>query len=194
MKHLLVAAAAALTLAACADGGSSPIEPRGPSLGVGDRSEIFYGQTPDTTLNASPGWEVATRFYATTPGCIRQLHFYRASGETGTNEVHVWSESGTELYSGNIAYSGTGWHTLFLEPRVGPPIDNSICFTSAYTYFRVSVNTNSKQGKTFGYFDNGEVVNGALRADWSFYGSSVGSFPTTGSGSGYFVDVTFEEQ
>jgi hypothetical protein len=193
MKRILLTAAATLALAACADTSANPIEPGQPRFSTGQRWEIFNFGTPAQTLNASPGYEVATRFYATTAGCIRQIHFYRASGETGNNYVTLWTNSGTALYSGRIAdsYSGSGWHTLFLEPRVGPPIDNSVCI-SANTYYRVSVNTNAYQAKTGGYFDSGAITNGALVADYSYYGSP-GNFPTTGSGGGYFIDVTFEE-
>jgi len=192
MKRTLVAMSAALALGACADPSSSLIEPGPARLASGDRWSVFGSETPASTLDASPGWEIATRFYATVPGCIRKLHFYRASGETGTNYVKVWTNSGTLLYSNQIASSGSGWRTLSLEPVVSPPIDNSICIP-AYTYYRVSVNTNTKQGKTFGYFDNGPAANGALVADYSYYGQPTGSMPTTGSGSAYFVDVTFEE-
>jgi hypothetical protein len=193
VKRILLMATAALALAACSDTAHNPIEPGGPSFSSGDRWQIFGFGTPAQTLSASPGYEVATRFYATTSGCIRRLHFYRASGETGTNYVKIWTNSGTLLYSGRIAdsYSGSGWHTLWLEPRVGPPMDMSVCI-SANTYYRVSVNTNSYQVKTGGYFDYGAITNGALVADYSYYGSP-GNFPTTGSGSGYFIDVTFQE-
>jgi hypothetical protein len=61
------------------------------------------------------------------------------------------------------------------------------------TYYRVSVNTNTKQVKTMGFFDGGPVINGPLVADKGYYGQPTGSMPTTATGSGFFVDVTFTE-
>ncbi|WP_420126079.1 DUF4082 domain-containing protein [Longimicrobium sp.] len=193
MKRILLITAAALVLSACADTSHNPVEPGAPSFSSGQRWQIFGFGTPAQTVSASPGYEVATRFYATTPGCIRKLHFYKAVGETGTNYVTVWTNSGTALYTDRIAdsFNGSGWRTLDLQPLLGPPIDSSVCI-SANTYYRVSVNTNTYQAKTGGFFDNGAITNGALVADYSYYGTA-GYFPTTGSGSGYFIDVTFEE-
>jgi hypothetical protein len=187
--HLMITAA--LTLSAC-DTGPALVEPGPPSFSSGQSWAIFTTQTPAQTLDASPGWEVATRFYTTVAGCISHLHFYRASGETGTNYVKVWTNSGTLLYSSTIASSGSGWRTLDLTPLISPPINEEICIPSG-TYYRVSVNTNTKQAKTYGYLDNGPIINGPLVADYSYYGQPTGSMPTQGSGSIYFVGVTFRE-
>lgn len=195
MKHFLLVPVAVLMLAACADISPSPVEPAQPRFSAGQTWRIFTTQTPATTVDASPGWEVGTRFYATTAGCITHLHFYRAPGETGHNYAKLWSDAGALLFSGRIAnewYSTDGWYTLPLQPIMGGVGNNIVCIP-ANTYFRVSVNTNTKQVKTFGYLDNGPIVNGPLVADLSYYGQPTGSMPTQGSGSIYFVDVTFVE-
>ena len=190
--HLMIPVA--LTLAACGDTRPALLEPGPPSFSSGQSWALFTTQTPEQIVDASPGWEVATRFYTTVPGCISHVHFYRAPGETGTNYVKVWTNSGTQLYKSQIASSssGSGWRTLALQQLIGPYIPTEICIPSG-TWYRVSVNTNTKQSKTFGDLTSGPIVNGPLIADYSYYGQPTGSMPTQGSGSIYFVGVTFRE-
>jgi hypothetical protein len=194
MKRLLLTLTAALALAACAETSRSPTEPRfTPQYGGGYWS-IPTADTPEAIMDASPGWEVATRFYTTTRGLITHLHFYRAPGETGENYIKVWTPLGTQRYSTRIAdsYSGPGWKTIHLAGIPFPNPPQSICIPAG-TYWYVSANTNTKQARTFGYFDNGPDVSGPLVANYSFYGQPMGSFPTQGSSSLYFVGVTFIE-
>ena len=195
MKRTLLTATAAFALAACGDSSPSPIEPGPPRFSSGQSWQIFTTQTPQEILSGSSAWEVATRFYTTVSGCITGFQFYRAPGETGANYVTLWTNSGTPLYSRKIAdsYSGSGWQTIDVDPGVvGPPLDDEFCIPTG-TYFRVSVNTNTKQAKTYAYLDNGPIVNGPLVADFSYYGQPAGSMPTQGSGSIYFVGVIFRE-
>jgi len=199
-RHFLPAAIAALALTGCGDAPTAAVPAKavdaptsGPSFFTsGDRWGIFDGLTPASTLDASPGWEVGTRFYVTTPGCVVQLRFYRAAGETGTNTVKLWSNSGQLLGSQTFNLATTGWNTVELRNHgLGPYVDLSICIQTN-TWYRVSVNTNTKQVKTFGYLDSGPIVNGPLVADASYYGQPTGSMPTTQTGSIFFVDVVFE--
>lgn len=196
MKRTLLAALAALVLAGCADTNPTPVAPESPRFSTGDAWDIFTTQTPAEFLNATGGWEVATRFYVTKAGCITGMRFYRAPGETGSNTVKLWTNSGTLLGKQTFSqYSATtGWNRVELRNvLVGPYVDSSICI-QPNTYYRISVNTNTKQAKTYGYFTSyGPIVRGPLVADYSYYGQPAGSFPTTGSGSIYFVDVTFTE-
>lgn len=198
MKRFLLAAAA-LALAACADAGPSPTATAPPQFASGDDWTIFpETMTPAQTVDATGGWEVATRFKASVPGCITAISFYRAQGETGDNIIKVWTNSGTRLYTDTLfatSSSAAVWRTVDLAATagVGPPIDSRICI-SANTYYRVSVNTNTKQAKTYGYFTtNGPIVRGPLTADNGYYGQPAGSMPTTSSSSIYFIGVTFEE-
>jgi hypothetical protein len=188
MKHLLLTLTAALALAACAETSRSPTEPRFTPQYGGGYSSIPTADTPGATIDASPGWEVATRFYSTTRGLITHLHFYRASGETGENYIKVWTPLGTQRYSTRIAdsYAGPGWKTIHL---VGNP-SQAICIPAG-TYWYVSANTNTKAATTFGYFNNGPDVSGPLVANYSYYGQPMGSFPTQGSSDLFFVGVTF---
>ncbi|HEU0078739.1 MAG TPA: DUF4082 domain-containing protein [Longimicrobiaceae bacterium] len=193
MRRILLTAAAALALAACADGSQSPAAPASPRFAYGDQWTIFNGGTPASTLDATGGWEVGTRFYSTVAGCVTRLHFYRAAGETGTNTVKLWTNTGTLLYSHTFNIPHTGWNYIELRNHgLVPYVDFSVCLVKG-TYYRVSVNTNTKQVKTMGYFDGGPVIHGPLVADKGFYGQPTGSMPTTATGSGFFVDVTFTE-
>jgi hypothetical protein len=159
----------------------------------GARWSIFTNKTPATTsLDASPGWEVATRFKTSRAGCVVGLRFYRAAGETGSNTVKLWSESGQMLHSETFTNGTTGWNVVELRNhQVAPFVDLSVCIPTN-TWFRVSVNTNTKQVKTSGGFLE-PIVQGPLTADAGYYGQPVGSMPTTFSNSSYFVDVVFEE-
>lgn len=192
MKRFFLAAAAALSLAACADVGPSPVEPAAPRFAIGDRWNIFTTQTPAETLDAAPGWEVATRFKTSVDGCVVAMRFWRAEGETGSNTLKLWTDSGILLGEFTRTFSSSGWKTILLRRPI-QNVDDSICIFSD-TYYRVSVNTNNKQVKTYGYFNTyGPIVRGPLTADAGYYGQPTGSMPTQHSGSIFFVDVTFEE-
>src|SRR5215207_512919 len=197
MRRFFVAATAALALAACSDiesGNPLSVEggpgERGPALAtapVGPQWSIFTSQTPEQTLDATPGWEVGTRFSTSKAGKVIGFRFYRASGETGTNTARLWSNSGTQLASATFTTSGTGWQTVML------PTGSRVSLTVNTTY-RVSVNTNSAQAKSPGaFYYGGPVTNGPLTADGGYYGQPTGAMPASESTSNFFVDVIFEE-
>lgn len=187
MQRLITAAAAALALAACADG-PMPVEPRSPSGGPAaatyyyPEQTIFTTETPESTLDATGGWEVGTRFTTTREGLLSGFRYWKALGETGSHTVKLWTTSGTLLWSLGFAYeSSSGWQSTYSKiSMVLPP----------GTYI-ASVNTNSMQVKTFAFFNNGPIVRNYLSADAGAYGQPTGSFPSTISGSAFFVDVNF---
>lgn len=203
MRHSLLAVAAALALAACADAGPTDVQAgsgeipglSGPSFYVsqpGTRWNLYTDQVPETTLDAgtSGAWEVSTRFYSVVSGRIVGLRFWRADGETGDNYLKLWTDSGTQLISKKVISTGSGWKVVLLKT---PFIDQSICI-QANTYYRVSVNTNTKQVKTGGgYAFYGALSNGPLYSSGSHYGQPAGAMPTTSSSSYFFVDVIFED-
>lgn len=146
---------------------------------------IFTNQVPDQTLDATPGWEVGTRFTSSHPGKIVGFRFWRASGETGSNYAKLWSNSGQQLRVSNAFPSGTGWVEVYLS---------SPYTISANTTYRVSVNTNTKQVKRGGaYVFDGPISNGPLYSDGGYYGQPLNAMPTSQSASMYFIDVIFEE-
>ncbi|HEX2092873.1 MAG TPA: hypothetical protein VHG28_10745 [Longimicrobiaceae bacterium] len=76
----------------------------------------------------------------------------------------------------------------------GLSANTASCCIQANTYYRVSVNTRVKQAKTYAYLtNNGDIVNGPLTADYSYYGQPADDMPAQGIGSTYFVDIVFEE-
>lgn len=189
MKRLLLAATAALALAACAEAGPSFTEPAPPSFATGDAWSIFPDNpwpAPGTTTFTGAGWEVGTQFYTTVAGCVHYLRFWRASGETGTNTIKLWTGSGTKIVARTVALTGngTGWQYAHVS---------SIVCLQPNTYYRVSVNTNTAQVKTPGFFANGPVVRGPLVGTSGYYGQPTGSMPSTQSVSGFWVDVVFVE-
>lgn len=187
MKRLLAAAASVLTLAACADV-PTPVEAGPPSGGPAavkyyhPQQTIFTTQTPAETLDATGGWEVGTRFTTTREGLLSGFRYWKALGETGTHTVKLWTTSGSLIWSLGFLYEGaSGWQQTYSKySMVLPP----------GTYI-ASVNTNTKQVKTFGFFNSGPIVRTHLTADAGAYGQPTGSFPSTISGSAFFVDVNF---
>jgi hypothetical protein len=193
---LLVAAAAALSLSACADAVAPVPEPAtfqpatavAAALPLGPfyvpRDSIYTSQTPSEYLDASPGWQVATRFIPDYDGKFTGYRFYKAPGETGTHTARLYTLSGqlvhTATFSGETA---SGWQRVtFTTPVYG----------SAGQEYYITVNTNVKQAKTPAYFNN----NGAIFRNWGGaygggYGQPINAFPSSGSGSSFFVDVYY---
>jgi len=189
MKRLIAAAAAVLALAACADNETNPMAPTAPrgDLWTGDATQtswnIFTTQNPESTLDATPGWEVATRFHVAVPGRVVAFRWYKGAGETGTHVARLWSDSGTQLASATFTNeSSSGWQTVTF----------SGVHINANQYYRVSVNTNTVQAKTFGSLSGNPIVNGPVTSDFSYYGQPTGVMPTSGSYSLYYIDVTFQ--
>src|SRR5215218_6578285 len=148
MKRFILATAAALALAACSD--TSPvIDTRSPPadpnhlLVYGAVQTIFTSETPASTIDATGGWEVSTRFTVYADGKISGFRFWKAVGETGTHTARLWTTSGTQLASATFASeSASGWQSVFANKVI-----------SAGDYI-VSVNTNVKQVKSYAYFTN----------------------------------------
>ncbi len=188
MRRFLLAAAAVLSLGACADASSSPLlEPGPPSFASGDTWYLVPNPPPpDPAQNASPGWEVATQFYTTRPVCVMYLRFYRAVGETGTNRIKLWrAGTGQLILSRAVQGMGPGWQTEYVS---------SIVCLEPNTFYRVSVNTNTAQVKKGGFFLNGPIASGPLVATSGYYGQPTGSMPATHSYSYFYVDLIAVEQ
>lgn len=143
----------------------------------------FTGITP-TENNSTGGvvYSVATQLSSSKSGLITQIGFYRASGETGSNTLHLTTDGGADLTTPKTTTcSGSGWCWATL---------NSPVAINAGTRYRVWVNTNTQQSKTSCGIGGG-IGNGPLTAH-SGYWVAGNTFPTTGSCSNFFVDVKFE--
>lgn len=202
MKRILLAATAALALAACAD--AAPTAPEAANAtsaapardeyavtALGDRWSLYSNQTPAEILTGTESWEIGSRFSSTTAACVIAFRFYRAPGETGSNTVRLWTNTGTLLRSRVVAGSSapSGWNELYLYH---PLVDHRVPI-SANTYYRITANTNTKQAKTYAYLDSQSLGNGPLSSTQSYYTQGAGNFPTTASGSIFFVDLIIEE-
>ncbi len=143
---------------------------------------MFTGITPAEN-NSTGGvvYSVATQFSSSRSGLITKLGFHRASGETGSNTLHLTTDSGADLGSKTATCGGSGWCWITLDQAVA---------INAGTRYRVWVNTNTQQSKT-GCGIGGGISNGPLTAHSGYWGAG-NSFPTNGSCSNFFVDVKFE--
>lgn len=147
-------------------------------------AQIFTTQTPDTTANASPGYEVATQFSSSRNGMIKALRFWRAPGESGNNTLRLWTDTGLQLAVGTFVDNGSGasgWQEVAIAPVQ----------IQAGTRYRVSVNTNTAQSKTNCGLGSGFTY-GVLTAHSGYWGQPLGAMPTNSSCGNFFVDVTFE--
>jgi hypothetical protein len=188
----LAVGAALLALAACDDGESaSPVLPKAEGEAklavapVGPRWNVFTSQSPTETLDATPGWEVGTRFTSSKSGKVIGFRFWRADGETGSNYAKLWTDAGSRMATSPAFPSGTGW----VEVRLATPVK-----VAANTVYRVSVNTNVRQvKKPGGYATDGAISNGPLYSDGGYYGQPTGAMPSSSSASMFFIDVIFEE-
>jgi len=139
---------------------------------------------PNPQENNSTGgqvYSVATQFSSNYSGYIKQIGFYRASGETGSNTVHLTTDSGTELASVTTFCGSAGmcWGSI-----------NPVAITAG-TRYRVWVNTNTYQVKTGCGIGGGFTTQGVLNAISGFWVAG-NMFPTNGSCSNFFVDVKFD--
>jgi len=130
-------------------------------------STIFTTQTPASVIDATPGYEVATVFEISQGGRVTGLRFYRAPGEQGTNTLKLWNEVGTLMRQATYSGGGSGWVQVdLLSPiRIYPG-----------NHYRVSVNTNTMQVKTFCGLSS-PITNGPLTATGGYWGSPAGDSP-----------------
>jgi hypothetical protein len=188
MKRSILAAMAALALAACA--GDGPLlenrKPTArPALDIvwGPVDSIFTTQVPGETLYAGPdGWQVATVFTVDDTTLITHFKFYQAAGETGSHTAKLYTSGGTLKASASFGATSTGWNKVTLALPVQIPEGTYV----------VSVNTNTYQVKSGGYFAfNGSINRTGLTATGGKYGQPINSFPSSGSSSAFFVDVLY---
>src|SRR5262249_18416068 len=127
-------------------------------------------------------YTVATQFSSSQSGYVTQLGFYRGAGETGTNTLRLWTDGGTQLASVTPSCGASGWCWGSLAwPGVA---------ITANTLYTVSVNTNPFQSKPYCGIGSG-ITNQVLTARQGFW-IAGDTFPTTGSCSNFFVDVSFD--
>lgn len=186
-----LAAAAALSSAACADAVAPVAQPdaaqtaelpTGPRYAA--RDSIYTSQTPSEFLDAYPGWQVGTRFIPDVDGRFTGYRFYKAPGETGSHTARLYNSAGQLLHSATFgSETASGWQRVTFT---------SLVYGYAGEEYYVTVNTNVKQAKAPGYFH----LNGPIYRNWGAayggaYGQPINAFPSSGSSSSFFVDVYY---
>jgi hypothetical protein len=188
MKRLLLAAAAALTLAACADTGPL-IEARDPASPVldivwGPLDSIFTTQQPTESGYAAPGWQVGTVFTAEDTLLIVGFRFLKAVGETGSHTAKLYPLGNSTAIAtmGFTNETPSGWQRKTLTSTVQIPPGEYV----------VTVNTNTYQSKNGGYFYfNGPINRSELEATGGRYGQPINVYPSSGSTSAFFADILY---
>jgi hypothetical protein len=141
---------------------------------------LCSGVPEEALATGGTTYSVATQFSSSKSGVITALGFHRAPGETGTNTLRLWTNSGNQLASAQASCSTSGWCWATISP---------VSITAGALY-RVSVNTNTYQSKSYCGIGGG-ITNGPLTAHQGFW-LAGDTFPTTGSCSNFFVDVKFD--
>jgi hypothetical protein len=191
MRHStkLLTAAALVALAGCGDAGTladaRKLAPRGPAADVYlVKDSIYTSQTPASTIEASGGWEVGTRFTPDCDGRVVGFRFWKAAGETGSHTARLWNSAGTQVAFGTFSgETASGWQRVNIT---------AVNVSGGQTYL-VSVNTNAWQVKTFAYFNSNPINRPWGVADAGAYGQPTGVQPGTISGSSFFVDVYYRK-
>lgn len=154
-------------------------------------ARMFGGMFPGEVLDTGGQvYTVGTRFSSSVAGKIKMLYFFKPKGETGSNTLRLWTDGGTQLASVTIPSTscvtspGSVWPGQWCGASITP------VNISANTYYRVTVNTNTKQSKTGCGIGSG-ITSGSLTAQ-SGYWIAGDQFPTNGSCSNFFADVIFD--
>ncbi|HEU0016724.1 MAG TPA: DUF4082 domain-containing protein [Longimicrobium sp.] len=189
MKRSFLAAAAALALAACSDSGPllqkrSPPADASKYIVWSPSDSIYTNQVPESTGYAGPdGWQVGTVFTVDDTVLVIGFKYYKAVGETGSHTARLYTSGGTLVGTrGFTGETASGWQRTMLTTTFSIPPGTYV----------VTVNTNTYQVKSFGWFtNNGPISRSHLEATGGKYGQPIHSFPASGSGSSFFVDVIY---
>jgi hypothetical protein len=140
-------------------------------------------------VGSGPDVELGVQFDADVSGVVDQIHFYKASTDTGQHTGHVWSATGTLLAT--VPFSSetsSGWQSA----PVSPPVS----ITAGTTYV-VSYHTNTGFSYDPGYYNspvNEPPLHVPVGGGVYDYGPNP-SFPSQNyQNSNYWVDFNFTAQ
>jgi hypothetical protein len=146
---------------------------------------------PPLSTGGQP-YEVGTQFKSDVPGYITEIAYHWSPGEAaavGTKTAKLWTDSGQLLASATlrppVIFGQAGWSSVSI-PRVA---------IQANVKYRASVDTYAYQSKSSCGSStslSSPYVNSPLTALQGFWRSGVGSMPTVGSCSNFFVSVKYE--
>ena len=153
----------------------------------------IFGDTPGTTQNVDSGdYELGVKFQTSVNGSITGVRFYKPAGTTGTHIGKLWTGGGVLLASATFVETDSGWQTVSFSSPIA--VSAGTTYVASYSwpsgsYYPYQANAFSTTG----------VTNGPLTALQSgtdgpngVYNDSPGSFPQTGNGANYWVDLVFD--
>lgn len=170
---------------------------------------LFTGQTPTGADNSdgAPGITTATSIRFAQAGSVPAIRFYATSTVSGTYAVALWKVdssdpggTGTLLASKTLSGPpiGGSWNSITLDTPVSVLADNNL--------YRAAVFSGAgRYVSTSGFFSSGPLTNGDLTApqhnsdpvglgtmlQGSFAINAALTYPSSGNGTSYFVDVDF---
>jgi hypothetical protein len=141
---------------------------------------------------SGPSVELGVKLRADQDGFITAIRFYKASTETGTHAVNLWSRNGSLLGSATSSgETGSGWQQVNFDSPIA---------VSANTTYVASYHSNGRFGYDMNAFTSAGIDASPLHALRSgadgpngvyAYGTAS-TFPTTTfNDANYFVDVVF---
>jgi hypothetical protein len=141
---------------------------------------------------SGPSVELGVKLRADQDGFITAIRFYKASTETGTHVVNLWSRNGSLLGSATSSgETGSGWQQVNFDSPIA---------VSANTTYVASYHSNGRFGYDMNAFTSAGVDapplhalrSGADGPNGVYVYGTTSTFPTTSfNDANYFVDVVF---
>lgn len=161
----------------------SPTQTPGASLPTGAET-LFAGSTPASTNWAdSAAAQVGVRFTSSAAGQVSGIYYYRATGDTASDTVYLWTATGTQLATATVsAATAPGW--------VYAAFDSPVAI-SAGTEYRASYYSTSKH---YAVTTNGLSSSKSNGQDLTALGGAYvygTTAPTNTAKHNYWVDIAF---
>ncbi|MBT1070849.1 DUF4082 domain-containing protein [Pelotalea chapellei] len=158
-------------------------------------ASIWPSTTVPSNIDSGPDnpVELGVKFRSDSSGSISGIRFYKAAANSGTHTARLWSAGGTLLATANFSNeTASGWQQADFPSPVAIGA-NTVYVASYHTstgHFSYNYNYFSGQGT-----DNPPLhalADGVSGANGVFAYGPAGSFPTSGVGKNYWVDVVFD--
>ena len=152
----------------------------------------IFGSTPGGSQTVDTGdYELGVKFRTSINGFITGVRFYKPAGSTGTHTGKLWNSAGTLLASATFVETDSGWQEVSFSSPVA--ITANTTYIASYSwpggYYPYQANAFSTAGVTNGPLT---ALQSGVDGPNGVYNETPGSFPQTGNGANYFVDVIFD--
>jgi hypothetical protein len=165
-----------------------------PTAGVTPRDTIFDFSTPTTVDSGdTSAIEIGLKFRADQGGQVTGVRFFKATANTGTHVVSLWTSAGQRLAQATLTgETASGWQSATFTTAV--PV------TAGTTYVVSYFAPAGHYAYTAAAFAGGPIVNAPLTALSNAespngvyaYAAAAGTFPTSSyNATNYWVDVLF---